>query len=169
MSLKQHVALPPNPGYIVYFLKSKFDWGGERLLVRVTGRFQKWGFHPLICSLRPVRLLWWKGGRKENHATTVICKQTNLIVQHGSKECLPQVWHRFYTCLWIHHCCTLLQPSHRRASWCLLPNFLHLMHRVTIFFHSLEIKYYITKDYNSQIPADLTRKWKDSRKLVNDS
>ena len=30
-------------------------------------------------------------------------------------------------------CCHLLQPSHRRASWRLLTNFLHSMHRVTIF------------------------------------
>ena len=31
-----------------------FDWGGERLLVRVIGRFEKWG---LISSLCPVRRL----------------------------------------------------------------------------------------------------------------
>ena len=31
------------------------------------------GFYSLICSLCPVRLLWWKGSRKENHATA-ICK-----------------------------------------------------------------------------------------------
>ena len=86
-----------------------FDWGGERLLVRVTGRFQKWGFHPLICSLRPVRLLWWKGGRKENHTTTVICKQTNLIVQHGTRFASPRnVFPRLdsisiHVFGWIHH------------------------------------------------------------------
>ena len=28
-------------------------------------RCEKWGFHSLICSLFPVRHLWWKGSRKE--------------------------------------------------------------------------------------------------------
>ena len=53
-----------------------FDWRREQLLVRIIGRFEKWGFHSLISSLCPVRLLWWKGGRKEDHATTVLHKQT---------------------------------------------------------------------------------------------
>ena len=28
------------------------------VVVRVIGRLEKWGFHGLICSLCPVRLLW---------------------------------------------------------------------------------------------------------------
>ena len=62
-----------------------FDSGGKRLL-----RFEKLWFHSLICSLYPVRLLWWKGSRKENHATTVVCKQTNLIVQRGTRFSSPR-------------------------------------------------------------------------------
>ena len=72
-------------------LWSYFQLNSEilRLLTEV-GRFQKWRFHPLICALRPVRLLWWKGGRKENRATTVICEQTNLIVQGGTRFASPR-------------------------------------------------------------------------------
>ena len=46
--------------------------------------------HSLICYLCAVRLLWWKGGRKENHATTVVCKQTNFIVQGGARFASPR-------------------------------------------------------------------------------
>ena len=34
-------------------------------------------------------------------------------------------------------CCRLLQPSHKRASWRLLTNFLHVIHRYDIFLESL--------------------------------
>ena len=43
-----------------------FDWGGEgllALLVRVVGRFENWGIPQF--DLLPVRLVWWKGGRKK--------------------------------------------------------------------------------------------------------
>ena len=89
-----------------------FDWGGEWLLVRVNGRFEKWWFHSLICSLCPVRLLWWKGGRKVhvNHATTVVCKETNLIMQGATRFASPRnVFPRLGSIsihLWIRHCCT---------------------------------------------------------------
>ena len=63
-------------------------------------------------------------------------------------------------------CCHLLQPSHRRASWRLVTNCLHSMHRVSIFLHSLEIKYYITEDYNGQKPGRFDTQMKRQSKVA---
>ena len=109
-----------------------------------------------------------KGQSKGNHTTTVVCKHTKFIMQGGKSLDLqgrssPDLTAFLYMPLdtpLLHILCRhLLQPSHRRASWRLLTNFLHLMHRVFSFFlHSLEIEYYMTKDYNGENPTDLTGK-----------
>ena len=84
---------------------------------------------PVPCQTSVV-----KGQSKGNHTTTVVCKHTKFIVQGGKSLDLqgmssPDLTAFLYMPLdtpLLHILCRhLLQPSHRRASWRLLTNFLH--------------------------------------------
>ena len=58
-----------------------FDGGGEGLLVWVVGRFENWEIPQF--DLLPVRLVWWKGGRKEDHGKQLCVNKQSCKVEQG--------------------------------------------------------------------------------------